>query len=554
MPLQNEKAVNEKAVIEAAEVLDILRALELRVARIEEHLEIEEEVEAHVGRGKTEKEAGEAIESEEESGIEFKIGEFGLAWLGGIVILLGVAFLMTYTYGKGYTILSSILGYVATAGFFIVARKWHSSLPYLANLLAIASHLLLYYTTLRLHFFSDQPLIANKIIALILLLVVIGIQFYFAIREKSEFLAGVAAFLGMATALISDITHFELPLIVAISAISVYLFIKQSWLRQTIATLFLAYLTHLLWLLNNPIMGHPMQAVTAHQNNLIYLFLYAAIFSWPSLLQDRESISKTFVAVMTFLNGGGFSLLSLLVVLAFFQDNFVGIALGGAAFFLAFSVIQWQVTHRQLEPAFYACFGFMALTVAVFGYTKVPSAYFWLSLQSLLVVSMALWYRSRILVVVNTFIYVAILLAYFATSSSANMVNLSFAATALASARIMNWKKERLTLQTEMLRNVYLTAAFFVVLYGLYHAVPGEYVTLSWTIAAVAYFLLSLLLHRIKYRWVAIFTMIAAVLYLFFVDLARLEAGYRVLAFLSLGLILLAVSLFYTKYRHQLKK
>jgi hypothetical protein len=545
MPLQD-----EKTDLEIAEVLELLRSLEKRVARIEEHLEIEEETEIHAGPGIAEKETGAA----DESGIEFKIGQFGLAWLGSIVILLGIAFLMAYTYGKGYTVLSSLFGYAATAGFFIVARKWRDSLPHLAAMLAIVSHLLLYYTTLRLHFFSDQPLIENKIIALVLLLAAVGVQFYFAIRQNRELLAGMAVFLGMATASFSDMTHFYLPLVALMSAISVYLFIRQNWSRQAIATLFLAYLAHLLWLLNNPVMGHPVQAVTAHQNNLVYLFVYAVIFSWPSLLRERETISKPTVAALTFLNGGGFSLLSLLVVLAFFQDNFVGIALGGAAFFLVFSMLQWQRTHRQLEPAFYACFGFMALTIAVFGYTEIPAAYFWLSLQSLLVVSMALWYRSRIIVVVNTIIYVALLLAYFTTSSSADMVNLSFALTALASARIMNWKKERLTLQTEMLRNTYLIAAFFVVLYGLHHAVPGEYVTLSWAGAAVGYFLLSLLLHRIKYRWMAIFTMIAAVLYLFFVDLARLEAGYRVLAFLSLGLILLTVSLFYTKFRHRLKR
>lgn len=542
----------EKENFDAEQVLELLRSLEARVARIEEHLEIEEE-EAFVETGMAEVDAGAESMREEDRGVEFKIGQFGLAWLGSIVILLGIAFLMTYTYGKGYTILSSIVGYVATVGFFMIARKWRSALPYLANLLTIASHVLFYYTTLRLHFFSENPLIETKIIALTLLLIVIGVQFYFAMRDNSELLAGVAVFLGMATALFSDTTHFGLPLVTTISAISVFLFTRQNWSRQAIATLFLVYLTHLLWLLNNPIIGRPLQAVTAHQNNLIYLFLYAVIFTWPSLLQERETISKSTVAALTFLNGGGFSLLSLLVVLAFFQANFVGVALGGAAFFLAFSMLQWQRTHRRLEPAFYACFGFTALTAAVFGNTEIPAAYIWLSLQSLLVVSMALWYRSKIIVVVNTFIYVAILLAYFATSSSAGMVNLSFALTALASARIMYWKKERLTLQTEMLRNTYLIAAFFVVLYGLYHAVPGQYITLSWAIVAVAYFLLSLLLRRIKYRWMAIFTMIAAVIYLFFIDLARLEAGYRVLAFLSLGLILLAVSFFYTKFRHRLK-
>ncbi|MFQ5628715.1 MAG: hypothetical protein ACE5I1_08140 [bacterium] len=550
MPLEN-----ETDAVDLAETMQLLRSIETRISYIEEYLGIEEEVSASPESLETGKpEEKEYARHEEKSGFEFKFGQFGLAWLGSFVLLLGIVFLMTYTYAKGYTVLSSVLGYVATAGFFAIARKWRNSLPHLSAMLAIVSHLLLYYTTLRLHFFADQPLVENRIAAIILLLTAVGIQFYFAYRENSELLAGLAIFLGMATALFSDTTHFCLLLIAVFSALSVFMFLRQGWSRQVIATLLLAYLAHLLWLLNNPVMGRPIQAVTAHQNNLIYLFLYAVIFSWPSLLRERETISKSTVAALTFHNGGGFSVMSLLVVLAFFQANFVGIALAGTVFFLAFSMIQWQRTHRQFEPAFYACFGFTALTVAVFGYTKVPAAYFWLSLQSLLVVSMALWYRSRIIVVVNTFIYLVILLAYLVTEPAVNAVNFSFAVTALASARIMNWQKERLTLQTEMLRNMYLAVAFVAVLYGLYHAVPGHYVTLSWALAAVGYFLLSLWLHRIKYRWLAIFTMIAAVGYLFFVDLARLEAGYRVLAFLFLGLILLAGSLFYTKFRHRLKR
>ena len=99
-----------------------------------------------------------------------------------------------------------------------------------------------------------------------------------------------------------------------------------------------------------------------------------------------------------------------------------------------------------------------------------------------------------------------------------------------------------------MLRNLYLVIAFFTVLFGLYHAVPGQYITLSWTMAAVGYFLMSILLHNIKYRWMAILTIIASVIYLFIVDLASLDIRYRVAAFLFLAIISLSVSIFYTKW------
>ena len=64
---------------------------------------------------------------------------------------------------------------------------------------------------------------------------------------------------------------------------------------------------------------------------------------------------------------------------------------------------------------------------------------------------------------------------------------------------------------------------FFMVLYALIHAVPRQFVTLSWTIAALLYFLISILLKNVKYRYMALGTMICAAFYLFIVDLARIE-------------------------------
>jgi uncharacterized membrane protein len=88
------------------------------------------------------------------------------------------------------------------------------------------------------------------------------------------------------------------------------------------------------------------------------------------------------------------------------------------------------------------------------------------------------------------------------------------------------------------------------VLYTLYHAVPGSYVALSWTATAVVYFLLSLLLKNVKYRWMSLLNLLATFLYLFLVDLPGLDPKFRVVAFLILGLLAVGISLFYTRLRH----
>lgn len=491
---------------------------------------------------------------QEGSELEASIGEFGLAWVGSIVFFLGVVFLITYTSSLGYKVLSTTVGYFAAAGLFLAANLWKTRASHLSRILVSGSLLLLFYTTMRLHFFSPNALVENSNIVLFLLLAVVALQLYLAVHRDSETLATVGILLGMLAALLIDRTHIELPLVAILSAAAVYLAVRRGWWRLLNASIVLAYGAHLLWLLNNPVVGNPIQAVSQHQYNLVYLFLYAGIFSLPLFLNRQVSVDDLSSLGLVFLNCLGFIVLVFLVTLTHFQKDFPSISLGVCGLLMISSIAQFIRTNRQLGPAIYACFGFMALSVAIYGYAAIPDSFLWLSLQSLLVVSIALWFRSRILVVVNSLIYVGILVGYFVLSPSSHAVNFSFAVVALATARVMNWQKERLTLRTEMLRNVYLFIAFVLVFYALYRAVPPQYVTLSWTLTAVVYFALSYLLKSNKYRLMAISGLLVTVVYLFLVDLASLDPRFKVAAFMFLGLMAVMISLYYTRIRKPLKE
>lgn len=533
-----------------------LQTLDARISRLEQHLGLgpldlpafqspaadKEPVIAH------------AQSDQEGSELEASIGEFGLAWVGSIVFFLGVVFLITYTSSLGYKIISTTIGYFAAAGLFLAASLWKTRASHLSRILVSGSLLLLFYTTMRLHFFSPDPLVENSNIVLILLLVVVALQLYLAVHRDSETLATVGILLGMLAALLIDRTHIELPLVAILSAVAVYLAVRRDWWRLLNASIVLAYTAHLLWLLNNPVVGNPIQAVSAHQYNFVYLFMYAGIFSLPLFLNKQVSVDDLSSLGLVFLNCLGLGVLVFFATLTHLQKDFPAISLGVCGLLMISSIAQFIRTNRQLGPAIYACFGFMALSIAIYGYAAIPDSFFWLSLQSLLVVSIALWFRSRILVVVNSLIYVGILVGYFVLSPSSHPVNFSFALVALASARVMNWQKERLTLRTEMLRNVYLFIAFVLVFYALYRAIPVQYVTLSWTVTSVVYFLLSYLLKSNKYRLMAIAGMLVTVVYLFLVDLASLDPRFRVAAFMFLGLMAVMISLYYTRIRKPLKE
>jgi hypothetical protein len=188
----------------------------------------------------------------------------------------------------------------------------------------------------------------------------------------------------------------------------------------------------------------------------------------------------------------------------------------------------------------------MSMSIALYGLFGFPRVYLLLSVQSLVVVSMALWFRNKLIVVMNSILFLTILVVYLVSSKSIDGVNFSFALISLISARIINWKKSRLHIETDMMRNLYLIEGFIMVMFALLYAVPKQFVTLSWTIAALLYFFLSFILKNVKYRYMALGTMICAAVYLFIIDLARIEIIYRVLALLFLAAISIGISMYYT--------
>ncbi|MCX6266420.1 MAG: hypothetical protein NTW16_03565, partial [Bacteroidetes bacterium] len=479
--------------------------------------------------------------------IESNIFEYGLAWFGSLVLLFGIAILSNFARNYLSGPLASLVGYASVAGVFFLAWHLRSSFSHLSFMLNLSAHLLVYYITLRLFFFIDQPVIPVKGIVLFLLFAVICIQCYLAIKQNSELQAVITLILSLATSIFADITWITLPLLVLTAAFSIYLFTTHGWWRQMLVILYLVYASQSIWLLNNPVMGNPVGAFATHPFNLISLLIYGSIFSFvPMVIQNDKFPAGVYPAAIL-INGMCFSVVMLFVVVSFYMESYVWIFSMISGLCLFYSIFLKYRTNRVFDPAFFAIYSFMALSVAVYGYSKLPDALWLLALQSLLVVSWALWFRSKIIVVMNTILFIGIMVFYMAFYPPVDKVNFAFVVTAFVSARIINWKKERLTLKTEMIRNIYLIALFVSMLFALYHVVPKQYITLSWTFAAVFYFIMSMILKNIKYRWMAIATVLFAGFYHFFVDFSNLETGYRVLAFLFLAAISLGASLYFTK-------
>ena len=85
--------------------------------------------------------------------------------------------------------------------------------------------------------------------------------------------------------------------------------------------------------------------------------------------------------------------------------------------------------------------------------------------------------------------------------------------------------------------------------YTLYHIVPEKYISLSWIGIALVYYLLGHVLKNVKYRWMALATLLITVVYILIVGMIRLEPGLRILTFILLGLVLLIISIIYSRLK-----
>jgi hypothetical protein len=485
--------------------------------------------------------------SRQNESVESRVGEYGMAWLGNIVLLFGILFLSQLLNKSDQKLFSLLLGIISVAAIYFAGNFTKASFPYMSRLFNYNGHILLFITSMRVYILQGSRITGNPFIGYGAVMLIIFILMYMGFKRKSQLLVIMVWLMTTVTAIASNSTHLMLSLMVGVAATSVLIVLKYRWWTGLIVSVVLVYFTFLVWIAGNPIMNGSVGIISDHQFGYIYLFTCAMLFSLLGLFPESEEVPVNFIHGAVILNGIGFSFILTLAVLAFFADNYFIYFGLIAAFCMGYSIWLQSRGSWKTIAAMYAIYSFVAMSITIGGIFKFPLAFFLLSIQSLLVVSMALWFRSRFIVIMNTILFTGLLIVYLSTSDSLASTNFSFAIVALSTARVMNWKKKRLEIRTELIRNIYLFAGAAMVLYSLHEAVPPHFVTLSWALSAMMFFILSVLIKNIKYRWLAILTMIVTVFYLFIVDLKSISLGYRIVALLFISIISLGISIFYTR-------
>lgn len=523
--------------------------LEARLARIEAHLGLAV-VTATVASPPPPSLLGPVVFKRTEDELEYELGQNWFSIAGIIALTIGAGFLLSLPFPALPSVAPSLAGFVVVTALFAVAQWMRKSYPAVSLQLQAAGIALLLFATLRLFLPEARATMElNSVAGWVVILLMVVVNLGIALTRDSAWLTAIAWATGWTSAVVVGAATFTLPLLVLLAAGAIVVSHRRNWPVLAIVAAVATFTTYLLWALKLPFGAGKVHFATAPGWAPEVLLACSLVLAAGSWLRPKDEPEETTAAPSAMLICGlGYGLL-LVHTLAAFPATIVTHHVAAFAIFLSLAIAFWMRRQSHIAVFFYAMTGYAALSLAIMKVSSSPAVFVWLSMQSVVVVATAIWFRSRFIVVANFLIFVGIVLSYAFVVQRETGISLGFGVVALVSARILNWQQRRLELTTEMMRNAYLVCAYLVFPYALYHLVPGKYVGFAWIGLALGYYVLNLIVKNQKYRWMGHATLLLTMCYLVIVGTSTFEPVYRVLSFLGLGTVLLGVSLVFTRLR-----
>ncbi len=528
------------------QILNSLTDLSRRITRIESHLNLSNleynyENLPEQNRKKTE---------EEKKSLEFEIGQFWFAKAGIVVLAIGIAIILTLPFNNFPPFIPSLIGYVISLFLFSFAKLWKNSFNLISRYFFGSAFLLLFFATLRLHYWGNPSFITNNFYEFILLAIISLIFLFVSNRKKSIYLFNIALTLGYIASLVSGETYIIFLSILVLTVLSSYIKINYEWGRLFYYSVFLTYLTHFVWFINNPlIINNKIELVKEPYLNVFFLMSYLIVVAVGNIFRKAEFGNDKQRVISSFFNSFGFLLLFTLITVTQFRSEITISFIAASILFLLLSILFFKKEQDKYSIFFFAIIGYISLSIAIINTFEIPELFIWLCWQSILVVSTAIWFRSKIIIVANFLIYLVIAIATVTLSGNHALSCMNIGIVALLSARILNSKKDKLDLKTEAMRIAYLTLAFLLLPYSTFLLVPLEYVGFTWLAIGLLYYALSLLLKNNKYRWMAMMTLAITILYTLLLGILHPDNELNVLSFIVVGIVLIVISIVYTKIK-----
>jgi uncharacterized membrane protein len=539
---------------EGEDLREVVRRLEETVSRLEARLErLETAAPAVASRGPDA--PVPPPEPAEKRDLEAHLGTYWLSRVGIVALIIGFAFLIIYHFGELGVLVRVGLGYLLSAGLAALGL-WLSRRHELFGRIVFGGGLALsYFVTYALHFVPAVRVIPSEPLALVLLaLNVVGIV-VIAQRMHSETVAGIALFLGLHTGMLSDITTFTLLSTTLLAGGALFFLVKNRWVIVPLSSLVAVYSTHVVWAMRTDALAPGQPDSERLTLSLSFLTLYYLLFSVALLVHPRE-LSRRASLSFALLNWVGMLALGALEVERWGKPHlFTFFALVALAQGVGAAVARWRGAASVLMQAFLAT-GVLTLALGLpweYGDTALVRAWTVVGLTAGLA-GRALGAGALQSVGVGL-LYVALGATWQVPSGRALLDATLFVGFALVergsvveAARLPPPLHGR---RRDTLQFFCAAGAGLALLWLVGELMPDVLTTLGWGVAAFGLFALGFAVRERWYRFVGLGVLAFTLGRLLLVDLAGLPPDQRILTFILLGVMLLAVSYVYTRLRGQ---
>ncbi|ATB28257.1 DUF2339 domain-containing protein [Melittangium boletus] len=479
--------------------------------------------------------------------LEAHLGTYWLSRAGIVALILGFAFLIIYHFGDLGVLARVGAGYLLSAGLAALGL-WLSKRHELFGRIVFGGGLALaYFVTYALHFVPAVRVIDSELLALVLLALNTVAIVVIAHRMQSETVAGIALFLGLHTGMLSDITLFTLMSTSLLAAGALFFLVKNRWVIVPLSSLVAVYSTHVVWAMRTGAIAPGEPAGERLALSLAFLGLYYVLFS-VALLAYPHELSRRAGLAFALLNWVGLLTLGAVEVERWDTPHLF-------SFFVAVALAQGvggAVARRRgaSTALFQAYLATGVLTLAL----GVPTEYEDAALvRTWTVVGLATGLAGRGLgagalqAVAVGLLYLALGASWLPSSGRALLdAGLLVSFILVERAAVAHAARPPRLLQPLCALGAGLAGVWL-----LGEVMPGELTTLAWGVAASGLFVLGFTVRERWYRFAGLGVLALTLGRLMFVDLSGLPPDQRILTFLMLGVMLLAVSYIYTRVRGQ---
>ncbi len=502
--------------------------------------------------------------SEESRGLEANIG---LKWFGRIGILslvLGVVFLIKYAFDQnmighlGRIILGIIfgLGLVVGGEVFDTREKYKRY----ARTLTGGGFAILYFAIYAAYHFETyrEAIGMSQTLDLILLNAVVVLSIIFSLRYNSKIILTESFFMGYLTLLLNPVSLFTLYYALVLTSGLIIITSVKKWVDISIGGLFGTYFVFILWYTYN-----------LHEGSLslMFLFAYFAIFTVNSFfMRDKDAKTSAFNQNKSLVvsNSLLFYFLSYRVMTHNYE-SYIGIfTLAVAGMYLGLSYLASEKNKDLIHTFLGLCVLYLTITIPI-QFDGIYVTILW-AVEGLILLYVGLNINEKTLrnysysvgiITLGKTLFVDSALQAFSYSDIMGSTRLFTYLVSIivfyAISFLLEKNRTSLSKGELSLSSIYFVCASLLTTVIIALEMEHYWISIGWAIQAMilSFIGIKYVNSYIRKTGMAIFCLVIVKVFLF--DVSTLSTGYRTISFIALGIILLAASFIYTKYKDRLE-